>query len=142
MDIRQLSPAYSVSPQITALDLPEIRAAGFATLICNRPDPEIPPSVQAQAIRRAAEAEGLTFVENAVLPGGLTPDVLRNQAEAIASASGPVLAYCASGNRSAIVWGLLQAPEMGVDAVLSATSAVGYDHGPMRPMFEAASRKG
>jgi uncharacterized protein (TIGR01244 family) len=47
-----------------------------------------------------------------------------------------VLAYCASGNRSAIVWSMLKAGELGVDGVLAATRAAGYDHSPFRPQFQ------
>jgi hypothetical protein len=51
MDIRRLSPGYAVSPA----DRPAGRAAtlkaqGFATVICNRPDAEVPPG------QRAADA--------------------------------------------------------------------------------------
>jgi uncharacterized membrane protein YedE/YeeE len=43
MDIRPLTPNYAVSPQIAIEDLPAIKAAGFTTVIDNRPDAEIPP---------------------------------------------------------------------------------------------------
>ncbi len=51
MNLRPLNPRYFVSPQIDAADLPAIAAAGIATVICNRPDAEVPPSQQAAAIR-------------------------------------------------------------------------------------------
>ena len=140
MDIRPLSPAYAVSPQIDPADADEIAGAGFTTVICNRPDGEIPPQLHAEAMRAAIEAAGLTFVVNPVVPGGMGPDTLNAQAEAMTAATGPVLAYCASGNRSAIVWSLIKAPEIGVDGVLSATRAAGYDHSPFRPQFEAMAK--
>ncbi|MDO9527336.1 MAG: sulfur transferase domain-containing protein, partial [Gemmobacter sp.] len=37
MDIRALTPDYAVSPQISPSDLPAIKAAGYSTVICNRP---------------------------------------------------------------------------------------------------------
>ena len=137
MDIRRLSPDSAVSPQIAPTDAAAIRDAGFTTVICNRPDGEIPPPFWAEAVRAEVEAAGLTFVENPVLPGRFTAELLETQAEAMASASGPVLAYCASGNRSAIVWSMLKAGELGVDNVLAATRAAGYDHSPFRPQFQA-----
>ena len=42
MDPRTLTPRYTVSPQITPEDIPAIKEAGFTTVICNRPDQEIP----------------------------------------------------------------------------------------------------
>ncbi len=38
MEIRALTPTYAVSPQIEATDLPAIKAAGYTTIIDNRPD--------------------------------------------------------------------------------------------------------
>lgn len=35
MDIRDITPTYSVTPQIEPADLPDIAAAGFTTVICN-----------------------------------------------------------------------------------------------------------
>ncbi|OSP54935.1 TIGR01244 family sulfur transferase [Pseudoruegeria sp. SK021] len=140
MDIRPLTPAYAVSPQIAVQDMPAIRQAGFTTIICNRPDPEVPAELQADAIRAAAEAEGLRFVVNPVVPGSFSPALLDAQEAAIGGSDGPVLAYCASGNRSAIVWSMLNAATLGVDGVLTATRNAGYDHSPLRAGFEAAAK--
>lgn len=140
MDIRTLTPVYAVSPQIDPADLAAVAAAGFTTVICNRPDGEVPPDLRAAVMRTATEAAGLTFVENPMMPGTLDPETLRRQAEAMATATGPVLAYCASGNRSAILWSLVQAPDLGADGVLAATEAAGYDHRAFRAAFEAAAQ--
>lgn len=140
MDIRTLTPDYAVSPQINPEDIAAIAAAGFTTVICNRPDGEVPPDLGAAALRRATEAAGLRFVENPMLPGTLDPETLRRQADALDSATGPVLAYCASGNRSAILWSLVRAADLGADGVLAATAAAGYDHRGFRAAFEAAAQ--
>ncbi|MGS4947010.1 TIGR01244 family sulfur transferase [Meridianimarinicoccus sp. RP-17] len=142
MDIRPLTPDYAVSPQIEPADVAVIAAAGFTTLICNRPDGEVTPDLRADALRAAAAEAGLHFVENPMLPGTLDPDTLRTQAAAMADATGPVLAYCASGNRSAILWSLVRAPDLGADGVLAATRAAGYDHSPFRAAFDAAAAQG
>jgi uncharacterized protein (TIGR01244 family) len=143
LDIRPLSPDYAVSPQIDPEDLEAIRAAGFATVIDNRPDAEIPPSHHAGPMRRAAEAAGLTFVVNPVVGGALTMDNVTAQAEAMAASKGPVLAYCASGNRSSIVWSLVQAGRMDPDAIIAAGARHGYQLAHLRPQIEAlAARRG
>ena len=61
MDPRTLTPRYSVSPQISVEDIPAIAEAGFTAVICNRPDSEVPPSHQADAIGAAVRAAGLDF---------------------------------------------------------------------------------
>ena len=61
MDARMLTPVYSVSPQILPEDMADIAARGFATVICNRPDGEEPPDIQADVMAEAAAKAGLAF---------------------------------------------------------------------------------
>ena len=142
MDIRQITPTYSVTPQIEPQDLAAIAAAGFKTVICNRPDTENPPPLQAAAMQSAADAAGLAFVYNPISHGALTENAVEEQADAIAGSDGAVLAYCASGTRSTIIWGLGAAPETGAAGVVEAAAAAGYDIGHMRALFEAAASRG
>ena len=74
MDIRPLTDGYAVAPQIAAEEAAEIAAAGFKTVICNRPDGEVPAEFQSDAIRAAVEAAGMNFVANPVIGGAITPD--------------------------------------------------------------------
>lgn len=137
MDIRPLTPDYAVSPQIEPSDLPAIKAAGYTTVIDNRPDGEIPPHLHAQAMRVAAEALGLSFVVNPVVGGAMTMDNVSAQGTAIAAAAGPVLAYCASGNRSSVVWALSQAGTRPVDDLVGLPARFGYQLEHLRPQIAA-----
>lgn len=139
MDIRPLTDGYAVSPQIAAEDAAEIAAAGFKTVICNRPDAEVPEEFQAAAIRAAVEAAGMTFVLNPVVGGAITPDNVRGQGGAIANQSGPILAYCASGNRSSVVWAMSQAGSRPVDELIATPAQYGYNLEPLRPILEQMS---
>lgn len=139
MDIRALTPTYAVSPQITPEDLAIIKAAGYTTVIDNRPDGEIPPSVQTEAIKTAAEALGLTFVANPVLPGNFSETVLATQKAAIEASAGPVFAYCASGNRSSCVWALVLAGQRPTDELIDLPARFGYNLEGLRDRIEAAS---
>jgi uncharacterized protein (TIGR01244 family) len=140
MDIRPLTDGYAVSPQIAAEEATEIAAAGFKTVICNRPDGEVPPEFQADAIRAAVEAAGMTFLENPVVGGAITPENVAEQGDAIAGQTGPILAYCASGNRSSIVWALSQAAARPVDELIAVPAQHGYNLEPFRAMLEHLSK--
>lgn len=142
MDIRALTPDYAVSPQIDPADLPAIKAAGYTTVIDNRPDGEIPAEVQSSRMREAAEALGLVFIANPVIGGALTMDNVTAQGAAIAAATGPVLAYCASGNRSSIVWALSQAGKLPVDELVGLPARFGYQLDHLRPQIEALASRG
>lgn len=140
MDIRAITPDYAVSPQIEPGDLAAIKAAGYVTVIDNRPDGEIPPHLHTAEMRKAAEALGLTFIANPVIGGALTMENVTAQGAAIAGAAGPVLAYCASGNRSSIVWALSQAGKRPVDELIGLPARYGYQLDHLRPQIEALAK--
>lgn len=143
MDIRPITPHYAVSPQIDLADLVAIKAAGYSTIIDNRPDGEIPPHLHTGAMQAAAQALGLTFVANHVSSGGMTAENVATQKAAIAAATGPVFAYCASGNRSSVVWALSQAGTMPVDDLVGLPARFGYQLDHLRPQLATlAAEKG
>ena len=123
MDLHRITADFAVAPQITASDMALIAAEGFTCVICNRPDAENPPDLQMPAMRAAATAAGMTFVENPVVNGGLTMDMVEGQRTAITNATGPVFAYCRSGTRSTIVWALSQAGTISTDTLITAAAA-------------------
>ena len=141
MDIKQLSPTFAVSPQIGVEDIPAIAAAGYTAIICNRPDQEVPPSHQASAIGDAAAAAGLAFMIHPVTHQGLNMDLIADQKADMATTNGPILAYCASGTRSSIVWSFAQAGEIPTQDIIAATSAAGYDLGGMGPQIDAIANR-
>lgn len=141
MDLRALTPDYAVSPQITTEDLPAIKAAGFATIINNRPDGEIPPNLHSAVMQAAAAALGLTFVANPVIGGALTMENVTAQRAAIDASTGPVFAYCASGNRSSIVWALAQAGRLPVDDLVAIPARFGYSLDHLRPQIAALAAR-
>ena len=142
MDIRPLTSDYAVSPQIEPGDLPALKAAGYTCVIDNRPDGEIPPHLHTTERRHASEALGLTFVANPVIGGMLTMDNVTAQRTAIQAASGPVLAYCASGNRSSVVWALALAGTRPADDLVGIPARFGYQLDHLRPQIEALAQSG
>ncbi len=127
MDIKTITDGLSVSPQITAADLPAIKAAGFRSIICNRPDAEAGDQPGHEEIRDAAAAEGLEFRFLPVTPGIVTDETADGFGVAMTELPGPVLAYCRTGTRSATLWSLSQANVRSLPEILAATKAAGYD---------------
>ena len=133
MDARKLTQTYAVSPQITPEDVAAIKAAGFTRVICNRPDAEIPDDLHADTVRAVVEATGMEFVYNPVIGGAITAENVARQRDSMTTATGPVFAYCASGNRSSIVWALAQAGEVSADDLIGTAARWGYNLEPFRP---------
>ena len=107
-DIRQVTPDFAVAPQLSPADMAQAAERGFVRVINNRPDGEAGDQPSSAEMEAAARAAGMDFVHIPVV-GAPTPDQVRLQAEAIAEADGPVLAFCRSGTRSIVTWSLGQA---------------------------------
>lgn len=100
MEYRQITDTFAVTGQIVAEDVAAIKAAGFRSIICNRPDDEQPGQPSAAEIAAAAEAEQLIFRHIPVVSGQMTQADVMRMAEALDEIPGPVFAYCRSGARS------------------------------------------
>lgn len=132
MDIRPIVDGYAVAPQIEPGDMPEIAASGYVCVICNRPDEENPPGRAMARMEEAARAAGMRFEALPVTHATLA-DRAGRQREIVESAAGPVLAYCASGTRSAILWALGQVGDRPAEEIVAAGAQAGYDLSPIRP---------
>ena len=143
MDIKQITPTYFVAPQLDPADMSEVAAAGITTVICNRPDEEVPPELQADALEAAAKSAGLAFVRLPLTHQTMTPENVAAHMGHINSTDGPVLAYCASGTRSTVVWCLGNAGDMATDDILATAQNGGYELSNLRPALDAlaASKK-
>ncbi|WP_192363573.1 TIGR01244 family sulfur transferase [Mesorhizobium mediterraneum] len=108
MEYRQISEDYSVSGQIQPDEVAAIKAAGFKSVICNRPDDEQPGQPSADSVKAAVEAAGLTFRYIPVISGQITAENVEDQAEALDELEGPIFAYCRSGARCTNLYGLIQ----------------------------------
>lgn len=109
MTPRQLSPELSISSQILPTDIPAIAAAGFSTVICNRPDGEGGPSQPRFAeIAEAARKHGLEAVHIPISGGASAADVAAFES-ALTTRPLPALAFCRSGMRSRALWSAVQA---------------------------------
>ncbi len=97
----RLTDTFAVAPQLAPEDMAAVAAAGFKSVINNRPDFEGGPTQpSANAIRDAAEAAGLTYVHQPVNGANIQADDVATFASLLQSLPGPVLAFCRSGARS------------------------------------------
>ncbi|MER2537240.1 MAG: TIGR01244 family sulfur transferase [Rhizobiaceae bacterium] len=107
MEYRQISATYSVSGQITPEDVGAVKAAGFKSIICNRPDEEQPGQPSAASVEQAAKDAGLEFRYIPVVSGQITGADVEAQAQALDALEGPVFAYCRSGARCTNLYALV-----------------------------------
>ena len=100
MEYRQITDDYAVSGQIAPEDIAAIKAAGFRSIICNRPDDEQPGQPTAAGNRRRGASGRPDLPAHPFTSGQMTDEDVQKMAEALDEIPGPVFAYCRSGARS------------------------------------------
>lgn len=125
-DIRRVTDAFSVSPQMSPDDLRQ--ASGFVLVINNRPDHEAPGQPTAAEMEAVARGAGMDYLHIPVV-GRATEAQVQAMHDAVAQAKGPVLAFCRSGTRSINTWSQGQAQFGGRprDELIRLGAAAGYD---------------
>lgn len=138
MQINALTDNFAVAPQLAPEDMVVLAEAGVVRVICNRPDAEVTPAYQADAMETAARAAGMDFVRLPATAQTISPALGEQQRKFIETAGdGKVVAYCASGNRSSILWALGMAPDMRADDILAACQRGGYNQEGLRLILNA-----
>lgn len=136
MQFNVLSAEHTVSPQITGDDVAAIAAAGYKSVICNRPDSENPPNLHLEHIEKQVTAAGLVFAAHPFSSGAFTMDVIQRQADLIADLPTPIFSYCASGTRCCLVWSFVQAKDgKPVSEIMQAAQNAGYNVSHLRHTF-------
>jgi len=140
--VRALSKDVFVAGQIGPDQIALLKEQGIATIINNRPDFEAPSQPKSDELKSQIEAAGLNY---AFLPmaGGLSPELIEQSVSAFKTLPRPILAFCASGTRSTALWGFAHVKELGVEGVMNAMQAAGYNleqiRGPLQQYFESTS---
>jgi uncharacterized protein (TIGR01244 family) len=133
--IRALDGTTSVSGQIQPADVQALVPSGFSMIICNRPDGEEPGQPAAAEIESAARAEGIAF-RLVPIARGIGPSDVEAMQDALAAAEGKVLAYCRTGNRSALTWAVARRGQgANVEDIRQAVAAAGYDLSPVEHLL-------
>lgn len=135
--MKRLSDELTVSPQMPLAAIDEIAAAGFKTIICNRPDGEDPGQPSFSEVAAKAEAAGMKAIFQPVASGNVSDADADAFAANLAAAEKPIFAYCRSGTRCTILWSLANAGQMQVGDIVKAAAEAGYDMAPLAPRIAA-----
>lgn len=135
---RKIAEDFAVSPQLNNADFAELAAAGYQTIINNRPDGEEAGQLSAAEAAKIAQENGLNYVHIPVKISELTADTVEQFSRAMQEHPAPFLAHCKSGTRSCILWTLATAQQntMSLDELMQCAAQGGYDLSKMRPLIE------
>lgn len=127
MELKRINDDVSVAPQISPDDMPAIKAAGFTTVINNRPDGESFDQPTSETMRAAAEAAGLSYHFIPLGREGVSAQMIDDERAVLEGSDGPVLCYCRSGTRSTTLWALTQAGKMPAQEIVAQAAHAGYE---------------
>lgn len=108
MSIRPIDNSYHVTGQISPEAVAQLKTAGYTTIVCMRPDNEGFGQPAFSAIKAEADQHGIAAHYLPVTPGSQPLHQAGELKKILKSTTGPVLAYCASGNRASVVYQLSQ----------------------------------
>lgn len=128
MTAKPITPNLSVSEQILPQDIAALAAAGFKSIICNRPDGEGADQPSFSEIEAAATAAGMQAHYLPIVSGKVGDADAVAFGTAMDSLPKPILAYCRTGTRSATLWSLSEGGRgRPLPEIIAATKAAGYD---------------
>jgi len=150
MNIGQIADNFFVSPQLMPDHIAQLASKGIKTIINNRPDGEngIYPSDAEMA--QLASDHGMEYLFIPVNPKTMTTEMEATMVDTFSRAMkelpGPVVGYCASGYRSAMIWALASASasprEKSADEIIAACASQGHNlsqmHSKLTQMAQAA----
>ena len=123
--MKELPGDVFVTGQLLPAQLQVLADQGVMTFINNRPDMEAPVQPLSEDIEAAAQSIGVDYF-HIPMSGGLTPGLIEASVTAFEAAPRPIVAFCASGMRSAALWAFAHVDRLGIDATMDALSAAGF----------------
>ena len=130
--IRQLDETTMVGGQLSPDEVPALKAQGVTMLVNNRPDNEDPDQPRSVDIEAAAQAAGIEY-RHVPIRYGMGPSDVEAMRRAINdTGKGKLLAFCRSGNRSALAWAVARAEDGAEpDELRRCAEAAGFNLAPV-----------
>ena len=131
--LKTLSNRMFVCGQLRLHHLATIKGKGIRTIVNNQPEGESFDQPRDEEFRSEARAQGLIYYSLPVPISGYTEDNVVQMSEIMATAPGPILAFCRSGTRSALVWAMAEARNGGnLTRIENQLEAAGFRSGAVR----------
>lgn len=124
-----------VCGQLLPAQLEALRDQGIQSFINNRPDQEAPLQPLSENMEGAAQDLSVDYHYIPML-GGLTSDLIEASSKAYENTPRPIVAFCASGMRSAALWAFAHVKALGTDAVIKALEDTPYNLSQIYPLLK------
>ena len=132
MKLAILTPHVSALAQPSEDDIRELADLGYRSIIGNRPDGEAPDQPAWATLQAAALARGMEAVHIPVVASQIGAADIRAFREALEGLPKPIVAFCRTGTRSALLWALANPDGLTPDDRIEIAAKQGYDLEPFR----------
>lgn len=130
--IRQIDDKTLISGQLAPDEVAGLKTQGVTLLVNNRPDNEDEGQPLSAEMEAAAREAGLDY-RHVPIRYGIGPSEVEAMRDALrAMGDGKMLAFCRSGNRSALAWAVARADDgADPDELRRCAEAAGFNLGPV-----------
>jgi sulfide:quinone oxidoreductase len=135
-DFKRLSDRLSVSAQLSPDDLKAAAAAGFKSILNNRPDLESADQPSSDDMASLALSLGMSYIHQPVVSGQISDENVDDFAALVRDSDAPILAFCRTGTRCTYLWALSSAKESDLNDIAASAAAAGYDISGLMPRLQ------
>lgn len=139
MKIAILTPNVSVISQPEVADIAQLADRGYRSIIGNRPEGETADQPKWRDLKAAATARGMEAVQIPVVASTITEADVRKFVQALERLPKPIVAFCRTGTRSALLWALANQGNLSLDERIAIAAKEGYDLKPFRALLSRES---
>ncbi len=124
--MKELPGDVFVTGQLLPAQMQALAEQGVMSFINNRPDMETPLQPLAEEMEKTAQDLGVDYC-HIPMAGSLAAGLIQASNTAYENMPRPIVAFCASGTRSAALWCFAHVRSLGVDGVLAGAAQAGYN---------------
>ena len=124
--MKELPGDVFVTGQLLSAQMQALSEQGVMGFINNRPDMEGPLQPLSEELESSSQAMGIDYY-HIPMAGGLSPGLIEASVSAYKTLPRPIVAFCASGMRSAALWAFAHVGQLGVDGVMDALEKAGFN---------------
>ncbi len=129
-----------VTGQLLPAQLEALAGQGVMTFINNRPNMEAPLQPLSEDVESAAQNLSIDYI-HIPMSGGISDGLIEASLTAYENAPRPIVAFCASGMRSAALWAFAHTKSLGAKSVIEALEKSPYNLNQIYPMLRDYASK-
>lgn len=133
--MKELPGDVFVTGQLLPAQMQALAEQGVMGFINNRPDMEAPIQPLSEELEAVAQSISVDY-HHIPMSGGLNSGLINASVTAYQTLPRPIVAFCASGMRSAALWAFAHVDKLGVDATMEALTVAGFNLEQIRRPLE------